>query len=99
MALRRQREEQYNPHEEQAAIPLYDEYACSGVLTSPKRGRKPGGMEESQAMRVLLRADTLPVDPMPGDKLVIDGVEWTVARNDQVKPANRNILHKLELRP
>ena len=108
MILRKQLPSEYNPYEEQGD-PGFAEHACQGVITSPRRSRKYGGVEASirkyggteelAQMHVLLRADNLLVEPAPGDKLVVSGEEWTVMKNDKVSPAGKAVLHKLELRP
>jgi hypothetical protein len=98
MTLRKQTEREYNPHDDQTD-PAFTDYPCAGIIAGPTRRRKIGGSEETDGMKVLLRADGLAVVPAPGDKIVIDGIEWTIARNDMVRPAGKHILHKLELRP
>jgi hypothetical protein len=101
MTLRKQVIEPYNPHD--IKDPVFEDYACSGVITNPSRQRKGDGQgtEGTGAVQVLLGADQFPdsIEPAAGDALIIDGVTWTVVRNSPVKPANKHIMHKLVLKP
>lgn len=101
IVLRRHSHEAYDPYEEapSGGAPAVTEYACSGVIMSPKKGRKEGGSEQAASCRLLLRADNLPVTPEPGDTMIVNGVPWTVVKNEPVQPSGKTVLHKLELLP
>ena len=96
--------EEYNPYLEEASSPddepvQYEEYPCQGVIMQPLARRKTGGSELENSCKVLLRADNLPVTPMPDDVLVINDEVWTIVNNAMIKPSGTAIMHKLELRP
>lgn len=90
---------EYDPNVDDSQPDEHISYPCEGVLTRLRKRRQPGGNEQSGGMMALLRADTLPVAPMVGDVLLVNGEQWNVAKVETVKPSGRPILHKVEIYP
>lgn len=77
-----------------ATGPAYDptpgastDYPCKAIFDEWGAYYRSAGLVSASDRKVLVLADTLPVTPVEGGRITIDGVTLTVASNGEGQPA------------
>lgn len=98
VTLRRRDEGVYDPLTAKTLGPSVTDFAVSAVINPYSDKRIDGTLIKAGDLQAYIPAKGLTITPQAMDRLVVDGVEYTVVRADQTNPGGLQLLHTLQLR-